>query len=280
MTDITDTWVPIGDWHTNNVGSAFKGHFDGQGHRITNFNVTTSQTYYGIFGVVSAATIENFSIEGTITNDGDYTNIGVVGYSRDATTNIRDIQSYLTITNNATDKNVSGILGSGNAGTTNIDRCAFFGEIIANQKTNAGGIIGYFKNGSDAIVNITNCLFAGTITSEISNSYCGGMAGYGGANVSSVTITNCLSLGTLEAPVNGQFFGNIRNAGSTIANCYYQGDNTIGNGSTALTNLEATAVTDEQLESGKVCYLLNGDQTAITWYQTIGTDDEPTLDNA
>ena len=278
MTDITATWVPIGDWHTGNVSSGYKGHFDGQGHKITNFNVTTSQTYYGIFGVVSAATIENFSIEGTITNDDNYSNIGVIGYSRDATTNIRDIQSYLTITNNANDKNVGGILGSGNAGTTNIDRCAFFGEIIANQKTNAGGIIGYFKNGSDAIVNITNCLFDGTISSEIENSYCGGMAGYGGANVSSVTITNCLSLGTLDAPVNGQFFGNIRNAGSTIANCYYQGDNTIGSGSSALTNLEATVVTDEQLASGEVCYLLNGDQTAITWYQNIGTDVEPTLD--
>ena len=278
MTDIAATWVPIGDWHTGNISSGYKGHFDGQGHRITGFNVTTSQNYYGIFGVVSAATIENFSIEGTITNDGNYSNFGVIGYSRDATTNIRDIQSYLTLTNNANDKNAGGILGSGNAGTTNIDRCAFFGEIIGNQKTNAGGIIGYFKNGSDAIVNITNCLFAGTITSEIENSYCGGMAGYGGANVSSVTITNCLSLGTLDAPVTGQFFGNIRNAGSTITNCYYQGDNTIGSGSSALTNIEATTVTDEQLASGEVCYLLNGDQTAIAWFQNIGTDDEPTLD--
>ncbi len=277
MTDIAATWIPIGDWHTGKVTSAFSGHFDGQGHRITGFNFTTSQNYYGIFGVVSAATIENFSISGTITND-SYSNFGVIGYSRDATTNIRNIQSYLTITNNANDKNAGGILGSGNAGTTNIDRCAFFGEIIANQKTNAGGIIGYFKNGNDAIVNITNCLFAGTITSEIENSYCGGMAGYGGANVNSVKIQNCLSLGTLDAPVNGQFFGNIRNAGSTVANCYYQGDNTIGSGSSDLTNLEATAVTDEQLASGEVCYLLNGDQTAITWYQTIDTDANPTLD--
>ena len=277
MTSIAATWVPIGDWHTGKVTSAFSGHFDGQGHRITGFNVTTSQNYYGIFGVVSAATIENFSIEGTITND-SYTNIGAIGYSRDTEVNIQNIQSYLTITNNATDKNAGGILGSGNNGTTNIDRCAFFGTINANGKTNAGGIVGYFNNNNAAIVNITNCLFDGTISSEISNSYCGGMAGYGGANVSSVTITNCLSLGTLEAPVNGQFFGNIRNAGSTIINCYYQGDNTIGNGSTALTNLEATAVTDKQLASGEICYLLNGDQTEISWYQTVGTNAEPTLD--
>ena len=278
MASIAATWVPIGDWNTGNVNSAYKGHFNGQGHEISNFNVTTSQTYYGIFGVVSAATIENFSIKGTIINEGNYSNIGVIGYSRDTSVNIQDIQSYLIITNKANDKNVGGILGSGNAGTTNINRCAFFGTINAVDKTNTGGIVGYFKNGSDAIVNITNCLFDGTISSEISNAYCGGIAGYGGNSVSNVKINNCLSLGTINAPVNGQFFGNIRNTGSSITNCYYQGDNINGTGSSTLTTVEATPVTDIQLLSGEVCYLLNGDQTAIAWYQTIGTNDEPTVD--
>jgi hypothetical protein len=278
MTSIAATWVPIGDWNTGNVNSAYKGHFNGQGHEISNFNVTTSQTYYGIFGVVSAATIENFSIKGTIINEGNYSNIGVIGYSRDTSVNIQDIQSYLTITNKANDKNVGGILGSGNAGTTNINRCVFFGTINADNKTNAGGIVGYFRNNPDAIVNITNCLFDGTISSEISNAYCGGIAGYGGNSVSNVKINNCLSLGTINAPVNGQFFGNIRNTGSSITNCYYQGDNINGTGSSTLTTVEATPVTDIQLSSGEVCYLLNGDQTAIAWYQTIGTNEEPTLD--
>ena len=282
ISSIAATWVPIGDWHTGNVNSAYKGHFNGQGHEISNFNVTTSQTYYGIFGVVSAATIENFSIRGTITNDGNYSNIGVIGYSRDTEVNIQNIQSHLTITNNANNKNVGGILGSGNAGTTNIDHCAFFGTINANDKTNAGGIVGYFANGSSSIVNITNCLFDGTITTSSDNgSNCGGIAGYGGANVSGVKIKNCLSLGTITSAgtKKGQFFGNILNAGSSITNCYYQGDNIYGTGSSALTSVEATPVTDTQLSSGEICYLLNGDQSAIAWYQTKGTDAKPTLDS-
>ena len=280
MTSIAATWVPIGDWHTGSVASAYKGHFNGQGHEISNFNVTTSQDYYGIFGVVSAATIENLSINGAVTND-NYNNIGVIGYSRDTSVNINNIQSHLTITNNGNNKNAGGILGAGNEGTTNIDRCAFLGTINAVDKTNAGGIVGYFRNASTAIVNITNCLFDGTITSEISNSYCGGIAGYGGANVSKVEITNCLSLGTLTAPVTGQFFGNIRNAGSSIKNCYYQGDNIIGTGSTALTKVEATDATSAQLASGEVAYLLNGSVGGGTnWYQTLPGDANPTLDSS
>ena len=287
MTSIAAKWVPIGDWNTNNVNSAYKGHFNGQGHEISNFIVTTSQTYYGFFGVVSAATIENFSIEGSITNtdDGKSTNIGVIGYSRDAIVNIRDIQSYLTITNSANNKYVGGILGSGNAGTTNIDRCAFFGIINANDKTSAGGIVGYFANGNTAIVNITNCLFAGTISGENSDSNCGGIAGYGGENVNNVKIKNCLSLGTITATTTkkGQFFGNILNTGSSITKSYYQGDNINGTGSSTLATLGATAVTNEQLASGEVCYALNGNQSDIAWYQTLPAspdgDATPTLDS-
>ncbi len=271
MTSIAATWVPIGDWHTNGVTSAYKGHFDGQGHAITNFNVTTTQLYYGIFGVISSATIENFSISGTITNS-DYSNIGVIGYSRDDNVNIQNIHSDLTITNNGNDKHVGGILGSGNAGTTNINRCAFLGTINADDKTNAGGIVGYFKNGATAVVNITNCLFDGTISTKADASNCGGIAGYGGANVSGVKIINCLSLGTITAKKEGQFFGNIMNTGSSITNCYYKGDKINGEGSSELTSLEATEVTADQLASGQVAYKLGA-----AFGQVIGTEANPVL---
>ncbi len=278
----TSSWKPIGCWtpKVNNANVMYKGHFDGDNHEITGFNVTVNQDYYGLFGVVSeGSVIENFKISGEITNS-EKSNFGVIGYTRDTEVNIRNIQSYLTINNNGNDKNAGGILGSGNTGTTNIDRCAFFGRINAYDKTNAGGIVGYFRNGNTTIVNITNCLFDGTITSEISDSHCGGIAGYGGANVNGVKIINCLSLGTLTAPVTGQFFGNIRNTGSSITNCYYLGDNINGSGSSALTSIEATAVTSEQLASGEVAYLLNENVGGSTnWHQTLPADTKPTLDN-
>ena len=210
---------PIGNW----VNSAcYKGHFDGHGYTIgaDDFSYTTARNYHGIFGVLSAgAVVENFKVRGSINNT-SYGNIGVVGYTRDTEVNIRNIQSYLTITNSAKDKYVGGILGSGNGGTTNIDRCAFLGEIDAQNKTNAGGIVGYIANGSTSIVNITNCLFRGTISSEIDDSFCGGIVGYGGANVSKVKIKNCLSNGSVTATKKGQFFGIIGNSGSSITNCF------------------------------------------------------------
>ena len=38
------------------------------------------------------------------------------------------------------------------------------------------------------------------------------------------------------------------------------------------------AVTAEELASGEVCYLLNGDQSNLVFYQTLGTDEVPSLD--
>ena len=284
ITPLTSWPQSIGNW----VNSAcYKGHFDGQGYTIgdSEFIYTTARNYHGIFGVLSAgAVVENFKVRGRITNS-SRSNIGVIGYTRDTEVNIRNIQSYLTITNSGTDKHVGGILGSGNAGTTNIDRCAFFGEINATGKTNAGGIVGYFTNGSSSIVNITNCLFKGIVTSSNDESNCGGIAGYGGENVNNVKIKNCLSIGSVTGTTTkkGQFFGNILNSSSSITNCYYQGNNIKGTGSSDLTTSDATVVTDEQLASGEVCYALNGDQSDIAWYQTLPAspsgDATPTLDS-
>ena len=63
-----DGWTAIGNWASTANGSAcYKGHFNGQGHKITGFNATSTHNYYGIFGVISTgALIENFSIYGTM----------------------------------------------------------------------------------------------------------------------------------------------------------------------------------------------------------------------
>jgi len=41
---------------------------------------------------------------------------------------------------------------------------------------------------------------------------------------------------------------------------------------------QATRITDEQVASGELCYLLNGDQSEIIWYQTLGEDRFPVFD--
>ena len=39
-------------------------------------------------------------------------------------------------------------------------------------------------------------------------------------------------------------------------------------------------MTEEDVISGALCYNLNGDQTTITWYQTLGVDPYPVLDSS
>ena len=77
-----------------------------------------------------------------------------------------------------------------------------------------------------------------------------------------------------------QFFGALNGANSKIYNSYYKGDYINGSSSGQKANpQEATLITDAQLASGEVCYKLNGDQTLINWFQTLGTDAYPVLEN-
>lgn len=279
--DMTDQpWDnPIGNW-INSVG--YKGHFDGQGHKIENLVYTTAMNYHGLFGVlIDGAVVENFSIYGTITNE-SYDAIAAIAYSKNDVTpvNIRNIHSYLNLTTSGNDKKVGGILGNGNNGKTYVDRCIFSGSISSTDKTNCGGIVAYIQNNSNAYVYISNCLFDGNLESTISTAYCGGIVGYIGANSNRYTVNNCLSLGTITAPVAGSIFGYVRNAGGGFGNCYYLGTKTSGKTETTGADNVATSVSEDQLRSGEVCYNLNAENPdEPAFYQNIGEDEVPTLDS-
>ncbi len=261
---------PIG----NSVdGAYYSGHFDGQGFTITGLNYTTNQNNHGLFGRLAAgATVENFTIYGTI-NNVSYDAVAVVGYTFGTTINILGITSYLNLTNSGNDKKVGGILGNGNQGTTNIDRCSFFGTIETTDKANCGGIAGYIQNNSSTKINFSNCLYAGSITTDVTNAYCGGIVGYIGASNSVYTVKNCLALGTVDAPVAGSIFGYVRNKGAGSSNNYIL-DGTQTHGKVAdncsTTDNLATSVTTEQLASGEVAYKLGE-----AWSQLLGTDNTP-----
>ena len=68
-----------------------------------------------------------------------------------------------------------------------------------------------------------------------------------------------------------------------IRNCYFNSDiytgNRIGYESSVGTIENVEGKTTAEFASGEVCYLLNGDQTKIAFYQTIGKDDYPVLDS-
>ena len=105
----------------------------------------------------------------------------------------------------------------------------------------------------------------------------GGICGY-----NDETIENCHSVGKIENAV-GYIGGVCALNFKVIRNCYFNSDiytgNRIGYESSVGTIENVEGKTTAEFASGEVCYLLNGDQTKIAFYQTIGKDDYPVLDS-
>lgn len=273
-----DSWDAIGDWSTGSGSNAcYKGHFDGQGYTISNFTFASNQKYFGVFGVVSTgALIEDFKIDGTITNK--HTNAGVVAYARDATPTIRNVHSYLNINSDKDGTKPGGILGSAVNGTTVIENCTYSGTLnVGGHTGNIGGIVGYVNNNSAAILNVTNCLFDGEIQNGTGTGECGGIIGYNNGGVA--TITGCLSLGSITSGKAGQFFGALNGNNSTYVGYNYYVGAAAQTGSGIAEGTAPVEVNSTQLASGEICYKLNGEQSNIAFYQTLPGDPVPTLDN-
>lgn len=287
MSELTD-WTAIGDWGgiSGTASACYKGHFDGQGHTIKNFNFTSTHNYYGIFGVVSTGClIENLVVEGTITTN--IATAGVVGYARDATPTLRNIHSYLKINNTRAGSRLGGILGSSVNGTIVVDRCTYSGTMDGNDSGgsgNYGGIVGYVNNNSGAHLRVTNCLFDGELKNSATtpgNCTFGGMVGYVGASPD-VTITNCLSLGKLQSAITGLFYGAVKHNTCSIINSYYQKQestytiNGAASGAVTPTTQQVTEVDETKLMSGEICFRLNESVSGGTnWFQTLNDDDYP-----
>ena len=141
---------------------------------------------------------------------------------------------------------IGGIGAYSNNGVSYIN-CANYGTItFSNETAYAGGICGYVNNNS--FTGLFNCLNTGTVKMS------SGTPTYSGALI-----------GRLRTHANARFDNNFWLNGSAV-NAY--GENTA----------EATAVDAERLASGEICYALNGDQTEINWFQTLGEDPYPVLD--
>ncbi|MBR0072888.1 MAG: hypothetical protein IJP95_03545, partial [Bacteroidales bacterium] len=190
-------WRMIG----NNTTHPFKGHFDGDGHTISNLVVNTgTPTYCGLFGYVIGTSsdtchIHDFTITGSFTGS-SYTGaaVGWIQYGKVANvTNFATISGYnnyhggivgraaytdvLRCVNrgNVTGSQYTGgIVGYATSGNRHIDTCINSGAVNSNS-TNVGGIVGYMSN-----YYVQNSSNSGdvTSTSTTAQSYVGGIAGY------------------------------------------------------------------------------------------------------
>ena len=101
-----------------------------------------------------------------------------------------------------------------------------------------------------------------------SSMYCGFVA-YAGSGSS--TLNNCYTTCSLTEGTGTDYCYTFCRGTYKANNCYYL--NAIG-------SAQGKQMTLEQFQNGEVCYKLNGDQSVINWYQTIGTDEFPILDES
>lgn len=303
------SWTPIG-----NYSKQYQGTFDGNGKTIRNLFISSTSDEIGFFGYAADCRIKNITFDNAKVKGNDNSSTGILaGYAGSCV-----IENIKTTGNCSVEGNydTGGIAGRANGNISNcenhaivkglhsvggivgicfdsgnsITSCANYGEITGTEDF-VGGIIGYFGEGS-----LQNSANNGNISG---NARVGNLIGY--ANI--CNINNVLGIGNITAnyaDCNGLIVGYIVDASSsasgilaynssakmTIGGTELTGDAVVAIGSGSLTYPEGKnevdvvkAFTPEQLKSGEVAYLLNGNKSEgeLAWYQKLGTDAYPVL---
>ena len=132
-----------------------------------------------------------------------------------------------------------------------------------SDRCGAGGLISYIYTNTQ--VTITDCLVKGSINGTGAGRK--GMGGFVCYQYGTCTLTNCLYAGTNNGS-NEYSYTFAPNA--TLNNCYYL--NACGS-----EYKQGTKVTEEQLRSGAVAWMLQKGRSDMAWGQKIGRDDAPQL---
>ena len=159
---------------------------------------------------------------------------------------------------------------------TNATTIGLFSYLDKNGKIQNIGLENSYFKGKDTVGSICadnsgtieNCYNTGSVAVE--HGHVGGIV-----SDNNGLIVNCYNTGNITADIAGYSGGIVADnyVDGIIKNCYYLSDSETDSFD------ETTAKTTAEFASGEVCYLLNGDQTKIAFYQTIGKDDYPVLDS-
>lgn len=210
--DLNDIeWIPIGhgvatyDYTASQTDAQFRGHFDGNFHRILNLYITENRTTYtGLFGDV-AGTISNLGIE--------------------------DAHVYAEQTANIRSK-VGALVGRICNGSVNNCYVLFceVGTTTPSHPSSAGGLIGNMLQST-----VTDCFAMGM---AISNGHVGGLVG--SVYSANCLISNSYAIGYVEhiqpyassCTVCAAGILGYGNSGSNVVNCFFGGEISTSNSNT------------------------------------------------
>ena len=253
---VADAHLPIGT-----SGQKFFGHFDGQGHRIIGMVLTTAGDLKnrgydgnGFFGSVRGGGTD---ADGTVTNEVIIENL------------IIDASCSVQHDNNFAAGVVAHINSRNNEQSVIIIRnCGNEADVTTTGK-NAAGILGCVE-ATNVGLKLYNLWNKGKIVGNGGESaaIC---AWTGQRNVNGeVDVEGCWNIGEVTG-VDGNGYNLIRRNSNIVPRnivdlCLTNGGN---QGKVAALN------TENPIESGELCYLLNEDQDPIVYTQTLGTDAMP-----
>ena len=276
MSDVKE-WQPIGICPEHD---SFQGVFDGQGHTVKGCNITTLMGDWGcggLFGCVVRGTVKNLTVKGSLEcNGGGCSMFGVIGRAWGAT--ISQVHSALDINLPGSGYfGVGGIVGYAHDNTL-VSECSYSGTLSANNSTDViGGIMG-----RTAATTIVNCANYGTLSSKNGNCYLGGILGWGGES-SFGGMQNCVNIGSVKCfAEEGGNVGALAATLETVIENKCINNYWLSGTADRAANIEMTqakTVTADEVSNGALCFYLNQGQEDNHWFQNLGTDKYPLLDN-
>lgn len=206
MNDIDCTgvnFVPIGT-----VNHPFTGTLEGHNFTINNLTVSAPMEYVGLFGVAGLSTIQNFTINGSVTG-GNYAG-GLVGKISDAAS-ISNVTSNVAVDGGNYSGGLIGYAAGMDADYLEITNSSATGVVSGDEAV--GGLVGY----ATATI-ISGSHASGLITS--SADYAGGLVGRSFMN----TISRSYAIGNTTSQVTraGGLVG--ESEGDTISDSYARGN--------------------------------------------------------
>lgn len=223
------------------VDNDYSGIFDGQNHTIT-IGFTHNYGNVGLFRNIRKATIKNLKVDGSITNN-SYQIGGLVSVSRGKSAIENVIVGANISSTHSGDGTHGGVIAVAYDVPT-IKNVGFVGSIIAENDYGTCGIIGYAHSGGS--ITYENCYVTGTMT-----------------------------LGKNGNDDNNRVFGRHD---EKCVNCYTTLDRAKTSNDEEKFRSEDNngTVTTDYVESGELCFLLNGSSSdKPVWHQTLGSDNYP-----
>ncbi len=184
----TKQWTPIGKYISLSNSQAFKGSYDGNGHKIENLYINNTVAYQGLFGAVIGSSSNILTIKGIILSGdvkGGSTVAGISAYISNVT-----ISACVNRVNVNGAGQIGGLIGTP-VGTCNLIACENYGTVTGTGN-GAGGIAGNAGNNFNAIA----CVNHGTVSGTGTMTSAGGITS--ACSGTTVVIVSCINEGVIS----------------------------------------------------------------------------------